>query len=221
MNRSSNQMDSDREVILCSGDIGSNNADTIVFENLQENSAESFSNKPRRETSSPYDNLFLDPQTPKHEPKRSYMNGNDSVLVENRKNFTHCTSAFIKYGPNNLLERSQNTALNDDEYTSDDSVYQSEENQSISSACSSSPTHQIKVNHSIGSHNGNKRKQKKSKSIRDNQSTKTNDKPRIEMAVRRSTASIMESRLTSSSQTSKHKGNICPIHDESDFIGKW
>ena len=105
-------MDNDREVIQCSGDIGSNNEDTAVVEILQENSAESFSNKPRRETSSPYDNLFLDPPTSKLESKYSYMNGNESVLVENQKNSNNSTSAFIKYGPNNLLERSQNTALN-------------------------------------------------------------------------------------------------------------
>ena len=213
-------MDNDREVIQCSGDIGSNNEDTAVVEILQENSAESFSNKPRRETSSPYDNLFLDPSTANHESKTSYTNVNDSVFVENQKNSTHSTSAFIQYGVNNLLDRSHNTALNGDEYTSDDSVYQSEENQSTSSVCSSSPTQQIKVNHSIGSHNGNKRKQKKSKSTRESQNTEMKTKPRIEMAVRRSTSSIMESRLTSSSQTSKHRENICPIHDESDFIGK-
>ena len=124
----------------------------------------------------------------------------------------------MKYGPNEIVERSQNPNLNDDEYTSDDSVYQSEENPS--STGSTSPTHQNDIIFNMGLPQGTKSKPKKRKDKKEHQNEKIEAKPRIELAVRRSTASLIDSRSTPISSSSKRSNNICPLHDESDFIGK-
>jgi hypothetical protein len=56
------------------------------------------------------------------------------------------------------------------------------------------------------------------KQIRTQKRNEKEIKPRIELAIRRSTASIIESRLSAPSK-SVPVCNICPIHDQSDFIG--
>ena len=172
----------------------------------------------RKDTASPYDNLFLDPQISKPQSNPNHKNENNSVLVENQRNDRRSSFAFMKYGPNNSIERYQNPNVNDDDYTSDDSVYQSEENNS--SAGSISPTNQDDIIRNGRMPNNNKGKQRKRKNTIEHPSAKTDNKPRIEVAVRRSTASIMDFRSTHNSQSPKRSNNVCPIHDESDFIGK-
>ena len=174
--------------------------------------------KNREETSSPYDNLFLDPQISKSQLNPNHKNENDSVLVENQRNDRRSSFAFMKYGPNNSIERSQNPNLNDDDYTSDDSVYQSEENNS--SAGSISPTNQDNIIQNGRLPNKNKSKQRNRKNKIEHLNGKPDNKPRIEVAVRRSTASVMDFRSSHNAQSPKRSNNVCPIHDESDFIGK-
>ena len=175
--------------------------------------------KNREETASPYDNLFLDQQISRTQFNPNHKDENDSVLVENQRNDRRSSFAFMKYGPNNSIERSQNPNLNDDDYTSDDSVYQSEENNS--SAGSISPTNQDAIIQNGRIPNKNKGNQRKRKNEIEHPNAKLDNKPRIEVAVRRSTASIMDFRSTNNAQSPKRSNNVCPIHDESDFIGKW
>ena len=225
VNRSSKHLNDEKRSMTYNRDIASKNEVSKSAKTTQENFSNNkkyipMASKNRTETSSPYDNLFLDgPSSKSHLTPCNKYNDN-SVLVENHKNAKHNPTAFIKYGENNEIERSQNGNINDDEYTSDDSVYQSEENQSTSSADSTSPSHQKIVHQNMRLPNDNKRNHVKRKTKRKHQNTEMENRPRIEMAVRRSTASIMDSRLSPTSQSSKQSNNICPIHDESDFIGK-
>ena len=177
-----------------------------------------FNGTNRSGSSSPYDNLFLESPTTKQESIPNKKHDENRVFIKNLRNDKQISPAFNKYRNIQETERSQPGNRNNDEYTSDDSLYQSEENQSSCSIGSMSPCRQNRSNQNkIPPSKGNFLKVK-DKLVRTQEKDEQVSKPRIELAVRRSTASIIESRISPPSKSAP-VCNICPIHDQSDFIG--
>ena len=209
-----------------------------------------FNSTSRLETSSPYDNLFLNPpndtqQSPlnnkykkdnknvkemlvnrdNRSPKsRIYQQKNltpsINVVSENLVNGKPYSTAFNKYGPIKETLKSQSQQKhNDEDYTSDDSVYQSEGNQSSCSMGSISPSGQNNmIRNGLPDKNGIRKPVRKIQRPKQEKPVEET-KPHIGMAVRRSTASVMESRISPPLHSVPICNSICPIHDESDFIG--
>ena len=173
----------------------------------------------RSGSSSPYDNLFLEPSNENIDSKANGKYNVEKVLIENLRNENQYSPAFNKYGPIAETERSHFETLDNDGYTSDDSLYQSEENQSSCSIGSMPLGPQTGLIKNKISSNDESRKKVKKK-LRQKETKHDNEnQPRIEMAVRRSTASVMGSCVSPPSKPLPIYNNICPIHDQSDFIG--
>ena len=177
-----------------------------------------FNGTNRSGSSSPYDNLFLEPSSTKPVSTPDKKHDETRVFIKNLRNDKHISPAFNRYRNTKETERSQLGNINNDEYTSDDSLYQSEENQSSCSIGSMSPCRQKRIIQNKLPPSNNKFSNVTDKLIHSHEKDEKVSKPRIELAIRRSTASIIESRLSTPSKSAANC-NICPIHDQSDFIG--
>ena len=136
-------------------------------------------------------------------------------------NRLECSSPYdnLFLNTTNDMVQPQSVPKNNDGYTSDDSVYQSEDNQSSDSMRSITRNNKNNMISNGLTPNNRSRKQVRKKNRRNEEKSEENNRTHIGMAVRRTTASVIESRFSASSQSVPRNKSICPIHDESDIIG--